>query len=150
MKYAFLFLFIFSFFLVSNNSFATIKSFKDSQNLTIISQFMQDNLEDLPVAYRINDKKLKSTQLNNCTEVTADSIIKDVANAIKVELRRFPDEELPVENALNDLKEYLDDQAFKKCEFDYQSYDHLSIHSNYYFNKENSVHVNMDIITLTH
>ena len=145
MKYAFLFLFL----LISKNSFATIKSFNDSQSLIEISQFMQDNLEDLSVAYRISDKKLKLTQINNCTEVTADSIIKDVANAIKVELRRFPDEELPVEGAINDLKEYLGDQAFKKCIFDYQSYDHLNIHSIYYFNKENSVHVNVDIITLS-
>ena len=147
MKYAFLFLF--SFLLNSKNSFASIKSFKDSQSLTEISQFMQDNLEDLPVAYRIGDKKLKSPPTNNCTEVTPDSIIKDVVNAIKVELRRFPDEELPVEDAINDLKEYLGDQTFKKCIFDYQSYEHLNIRTTYYLNRDNSVHVNVDIITLS-
>lgn len=144
MKYAFLILFsAFSF-----SSYArTINSFNDSQAIVTIANFMFENAEDLPVSTRISDKKLKLDDTSNCKTATTSEILNEVWMALNTVLKFYPDEELPTEEALNDLADYLGNDTYKKCTV-FQSNNHLLVSSTYFFNTTDTTHVKVDTITL--
>ena len=139
MKYAFLFLA--SLLLNSPSLYAhPINSFDESQAIVNISHFMVDSTEDMPVSVRISDKKLSIADVSTCKDVAASDVVNEVSLAIKNVLRFYPDEELPIEDALNDLADYLGTETYKKCIF-LQNNTHQNLRAAYFFNSKNIKHV---------
>lgn len=146
MKYAFLVLFTVFF---SSNVFArTITSFKDSESLTAIAQFMYDVAEDVPVSIRLTDKKINVTDLSLCAEVTADDVRSEVEKSIKKVLRFFPDDEVPFEQAIVDLEDYLDGRTYKKCTFENKA-SQSQTRTVYFTDVTNKIHLRLDNVALT-
>lgn len=146
MKYALLFLFI----LFSNlqPSYAkNIKSFSDSTALTNIAQFMIESSEDLPVSNRISDMRLVVKDTSSCVQVNKEAVINDVGSAIFNVLRFYPDEELPIEEALSDLSDYLKSDSYFKCVYSQNNIQALKSVT-YYFDIKNEIHVKVDTIAL--
>ncbi len=148
MKYALTFLFsfitIFITLLYSENSYArTITHFRDSDALTTMAQFMYDAAEDLPQSIKMSDKKMNIKDTKNCVTVSADDVFQDVSRAIKKIIRFYPDEELPFEQALIDLEDYLDHQSFKKCTMEKVT-PQSRILISYFLDKHDLIHVRLD------
>ncbi len=144
MKYALL-LFIFSF--TQTASARTITSFKNSDAITAVTQFMSDVRDDLPQSVLITDKKIALKDSSNCIDVSVAAVMDDAIKGIKKVLRFYPDEELPIEQALIDLEDYLDNKSFKKCLFERTTKDHL-IKTTYFLDTTNKIHLRMDNRTL--
>ncbi len=147
MKYAFFIsLLLLSNVVLSNDNH--IKSFNDSIALTTISQFLEDASEDADISTRISDKKLKIKDPSICVDATSADALKDAQFAIRGVLRLYPDEDLPIEEALVDLKSYLSNVYLKKCIYmNVQS--HKKVQSIYYFNAAGDIHLKLDIVTLS-
>jgi hypothetical protein len=108
---------------------------------------MVDNAEDMPIQVRISDKKLVLKDTSKCKAVTSAQVRSIVESAINSIFKLYPDEELPVEEALSDLLDYLGTAPLKKCDIS-QSNDHMKVNSVYIFDSSNQVHVKVDTITL--
>lgn len=145
MKYAILFCVLSTFSSITHAR--SIKSFSDSQAITTISEFMMDSASDTTSSYRFSDKKLKLKDTSSCVDVNASDVIKEVENAIKNVLRYYPDEELPVEEAISDLTDYLENNSYKKC-IVFQTIKKQSVRSVYFFDSRDVKHVKVDTITL--
>lgn len=146
MKYAFYFFFLS--LLASSPLFArTITSFNDSPALVTIAQFMIDNAEDMAVSSRISDKKLKVNDQSACEVVSSSLVIAEVQSAIKSVLRMYPDEELPLEEAMNDLQDYVGTGSLVKCNV-IQINQHKKILVSYFFDSTDKIHVKVDTVTL--
>ena len=68
---------------------------------------MYDVSEDMPSSYRLTDKKINVKDFSKCTTVDADAVLDDVESSIKKVLRYYPDEDVPFEQAIVDLEDYL-------------------------------------------
>jgi hypothetical protein len=149
MKYAFS-VFILSIFVTfsSNANARSITSFRDSQAILAVAQFMYDVAEDMPVSTRIGDRKLNLKDFSKCTEVSSDEVYNDVEEAIKKVLRFYPDEDIPFEQALVDLEDYIDHKMYKKCNFEKKNAQSKVI-SAYYVDTSDKIHLRLDNITLT-
>ena len=146
MKYAILFLLLI--LLNLSPSYAKdIKSFSDSIALTSIAQFMIDSADDLPLSNRISDVKLAVKNISSCVQVDKQTVMNDVANAILNVLHFYPDEELPIENALNDLSDYLSSNEYYKCDYSKNNIQ-LTKNVTYYMDAKNEIHVKVDTIAL--
>ena len=146
MKYAF---FIFSFFIFSQSSFArSINSFSDSQALSTIAEFMMDSASDSISSKLISDKKIKIKDGQACTLVNANDVIKAVESAINTVLRLYPDEELPVEEAISDLRDYLQNKTYHKCSF-FQTKSHSSFSGEYFVDSSDKIHVKVDTVIVS-
>lgn len=144
MKYALL---LFSVLFTASVQARSITSFKDSYALLSIAQFMSDAKEDLPHAVLLSDKKINIKDASACVKVSSADVIEEATVAIKKVLRFYPDEELPIDEALSDLEDYLDNKSFKRCLFEKTTKDHL-IKTTYFMNAGNSIHLRVDNITL--
>lgn len=149
MKYAFFILA--SLILLSSHSAYSqdraITSFKDSEALLTIAEFMRENAEDLKVSFRISDKKLKVLKTDACISVTGQAVIKDVQSAVNTFLRLFPDEELPLEEAFSDLSVYLGNSRLKKCDVS-RTDNQKQVQTAYYYDESDKIHIKVDTITL--
>jgi hypothetical protein len=146
MKYAFFICIIFSLYAptcFSNN----ISQFSDSLAINSIAQFLSDNAEDMPISARISDKKLFIPDTSRCTMASSLEVILQVEAAINKVLRLFPDEEQPIDEAINDLTQYLGPGPYTKCQFNYRNNQKI-INSVYYFDRTDLIHVKVDTITL--
>lgn len=129
-------------------SFAvTITSFNDSPAIMNVIEFIKDSASDLKVSNLISEKKLKVTDLSKCTEVKAVAVLAEIETAIHNVLRYYPDEELPLDDAYNDLITLLGSHTYKKCTFTFAD-EKKKIKTNYFFNESGSVHIKVDTITL--
>jgi hypothetical protein len=149
MKYALSILGL-SFFIAVNSSDAnarTITSFSQSDAITAVAQFMYDAGEDIPVSTRITDKKIDIKDLSNCPVVSAQDVLEDVDSAIRKVMRFYPDEDVPFEEALADMEEYLDNQTYKKCTL-INTKSHSLVTSSYYVSSDDKIHLRLDNITL--
>ncbi len=144
MKYALL-IFAFAIFSISSSYARSIKSFSDSQALLTISAFMIDTASDSPSSYRISDKKLKLKDTSACVDVNASVVIKEVKNAINGVLRLYPDEELPVDEAISDLTDYLENSSYKMCII-YQDNSLVKMKTIYFFDSSDKKHVKVDTV----
>lgn len=145
MKYA---LFFFAFLFDATTSQArTITSFKNSEALLTVAQFMSDVRDDLPTSVLLTDKKIVIKDTSLCTSVSSDDVFQTAVIGIKKVLRFYPDDELPVEQALIDLEDYLDQKNFKKCLFEKTTKDHI-IKTAYFLDAADKIHLRMDIRTL--
>ena len=93
------------------------------------------------------DKKINLKELSNCVTVTSEQVLDDVDSAIRKVMRFYPDEDVPFEEALNDLEDYLDHQSYKKCSL-YKKDSHSVTRSSYYVNSNDKIHLRLDNITL--
>lgn len=147
MKCAFLFFAILISISSTPSMARTITSFSDSQALMTVAQFMIDNAEDMPISSRISDKKLKVPDPSICEAVSSEKVLKEVSSAIKIVLRLYPDEELPIEEAMEDLRDYISPGPLKKCTVT-QSNQYKKINVSYFFDSTDKIHVKVDTITL--
>lgn len=146
MKYAFLF---FALVLSVPTSFAvTITSFNDSPALMNVLEFIKDSASDLKVSNRISEKKMTIKDASQCIDVKASAVMNEIQLAIQNVLRYYPDEELPLEEAYDDLSTLLGSHTFKKCT-SFSSHEHSKIKTVYFVNAADSVHIKVDTITLT-
>jgi hypothetical protein len=149
MKYA-LSLLCLSFYIATSSidaSARTITSFRQSESITTIAEFMYDAGEDIPVSTRMTDKKINLKDTSKCVTVTSQEVLEDVDTAIRKIMRFYPDEELPFEEALIDMEDYLDHQTFKKCILIKKRAQSL-VRSSYYLNSDDKIHLRLDNITL--
>nr|BDT28896.1 hypothetical protein BHI3_23620 [Bacteriovorax sp. HI3] len=126
----------------------TINSFRDSDAITGIAQFMYDVSEDMPSSYRLTDKKINIKDFSKCTTVGADAVLDDVESSIKKVLRYYPDEDVPFEQAIVDLEDYLDHAKFKKCQFEKKNAQ-SKVLSTYYVDASDKIHLRVDNVLLT-
>lgn len=144
MKYAFLFLAI---LFVQSASAITITSFNDSPALLNILEFIKDSASDLKTSNRISEKKMTIADPSKCAEAKAPAVLNEIEVAIHNVLRYYPDEELPLDEAYDDLITLLGSHTFKKCTF-YYSNDKMKMKTVYFENAADSVHIKVDTITL--
>jgi hypothetical protein len=147
MKVAIFFIFISMSFSLSANTFRRIHEFQDSASISTISQFLKDASEDVEVSTRISDKKMKVRDIELCNPANSEKALKEAELVIKSVLRLYPDEELPFEEALGDLENYLDNREFTRCNI-VQIKANKKIQSVYYFDSLDEVHLKLDIISL--
>ena len=148
MKYAFFILFTIITSASSVASARTIFSFNDSEAITTVAQFMYDVAEDVPVSTRITDKKINIKDYSRCSDVTAEEALLDFEKSVKRVLKFYPDEEIPFEQALIDMEDYLDHKDYKKCMFENKS-SQSSIKTTYYVNVSDKIHLRLDNVALT-
>ena len=147
MKVAIFFIFFVLSFGVSANTFRHIQSFQDSASISSIAQFLKDASEDVSVSTRISDKKMKVRDFELCTPASSQKALKEAEVVIKSFLRLYPDEELPFEEALGDLENYLDNREFTRCTI-VQIKSNKKIQSIYYYDFLDEVHLKLDVISL--
>jgi hypothetical protein len=148
MKYAFS---IFTVLIIALNpscaSARTIYSFKDSDAIMTVAQFVYDVAEDVRVASKLTDKKVY-VDLSKCADVGASDVLSDVESSINRVLRFYPDEDIPFEQAFLDLEDYLDNRVYKKCSFHEKS-SHSETVSTYYTDVSDKIHLRLDNVALT-
>lgn len=126
----------------------TIHSFRQSEAISAVAQFMYDVAEDIPVGARLSDKKVKITDFSKCTKVDASEVLDHVEKTIKRVLRVYPDEEIPFDQALIDFEDYLDHQTYRKCIFERKSSQTLT-KTTYYASLDDKIHLRVDTIALS-
>lgn len=147
MKYALSFL-LFSFvFSAEMASARTITSFRDSDAISTLAQFIYDVAEDVPVSVRLSDKKINIKDFSECKDVSASLVLGDIETSIKKVLRYYPDDDVPFLQALIDMEDYLDGRTYKKCVFEKKSAQSKTI-STYYADLSNKIHVRLDNVLL--
>lgn len=145
MKYAFLFLFL-SLSLIAPAQSRTITSFKKSDAITTIAQFMYEAGGDLQEQIRISDRKIASVNYKECKLVATEVVIDHALSSIKEVLRYYPDEDLPFEEAISDFEDYFDSQVFHSCSFVKRT-KNSTINSIYYVDTSDRIHLRIDKIT---
>lgn len=148
MKYALFILFTVLVSVSTEASARTITSFRDSDAISTIAQFMYDVAEDVPVSFKLSDKKINIKDFSQCTDVEASKVLDHVESSIKKVLRYYPDEDVPFEQALIDMEDYLDGRTYKKCVFEKKSAQ-SKIVSTYYADVSNKIYVRLDNVALT-
>lgn len=148
MKYAF---FILSILLSFQSAIAApsapIRSFDDSEALATVVQFMNDVKEDLPNAVTLSDKKTIIKETTKCTEVSSEEVFTETFKGIKKVLRFYPDEELPLEEAVTDLESYLGTKSYRRCVFEKTTREHI-IKTIYFEALKDKTHLRVDNWTL--
>lgn len=117
----------------SSETLTQMRSLKDSSSLTIVREFMTSVRADLESYYVINDRHLKLPAKHICTMKTKADVVRLVTKSIMHTLKLYPDEELPVEEAILDLKSYLRADTYEMCTFSRvvkeEKYEHTLFYS---------------------
>lgn len=145
MKYAH-FVFILSALFIQAAHARSVTSFKKSDSLTAIAQFLYEVGPDLPSSVKLSDRKVSEIDFQRCVLVSTEVVLDDAEKSIRQVLRYFPDEEVPFEEALTDLEDYLDNQSFYQCFF-HKTAKHFSVNSTYYVDASDRIHLRLDKIT---
>lgn len=146
MKYA---LVIFSFFLVclsANVEARTITSFKKSDAITGLAQFLYEVAPDLPESVKLSDRKIANLDYSKCQKVESALVLEIVERSVRHVLRYFPDEEVPFEEAIYDLDDYLDGATYYQCNLSKKS-KHTNVQSFYFADNADKIHLRLDKIT---
>ncbi len=149
MKYTLTFLFLTAFCLTSLNSASAreIQSFKDSDALINLTQFLYDVGEDLEVSLKISDKKVTIKDTSKCTTSAAGEALTLFEKAVMKVLRYYPDEDVPFEQAMTDLNDYLNNVRLKKCLFEKETKQSL-VKTTYFEDASGKIHLRIDTIHL--
>jgi hypothetical protein len=149
MKYTltFLFLAIVSISSLGNVSAREIQSFKDSDALIGLTQFLYDVGEDLEVSLKISDKKVTIKDTSKCTTTAAGEALTLTEKAVMKVLRFYPDEDVPFEQAMIDLADYLNNVRLKKCLFEKVTKQSL-VKTTYFEDASGKIHLRIDTIQL--
>jgi hypothetical protein len=144
MKYAAFFICL---LVLSFNTYArTITSFKQSDAIQSISNMLSENDEDLQTAFKISDKKYAIRDMSKCGPVDPSVAWHAFKDAIDSLTKLFPDEEIPVQEALNDMKDYLDNTPLTLCKFFYNNSEKQTVML-YFFDKSDKIHLRVDRVT---
>lgn len=143
MKYAAFFI---SLFILTSVQARTIFSFNDSIALQSISSMLTDYTEDLHVSYRISDKKNIIKDQSRCEQVGSDVALDAFKEAINAVLKVFPDEEIPYNEALNDMKDYLDVAPLTLCKYVRPGIE-TQVVTLYFFNNKDKIFLRIDKTT---
>ena len=122
MKYAHFILILTVVFIQSAHA-RTVTSFKKSDSLTAMAQFLYEVAPDVPASVKLSDRKVALIEYKSCQLVGTSVVLEDAEDSIRRVLRYFPDEEVPFEEALVDLEDYLDGQKFYQCFFLHTSHE---------------------------
>ena len=122
-----------------------IQSFKSSQALMALSQFLYDVGEDLEFSIKISDKRIIIKDSALCSTTNSNDAIASAEKALMKVLRFYPDEELPFEQAMLDLEDYLEGGRLKKCLFVKETKQNI-IHTIYYEDFSGKAHFRIDTI----
>ena len=71
----------------------------------------------------------------------------DVDLAIRKVMRFYPDEDVPFEQALSDMEDYLNNQSYKKCSLIKKTAQSIT-KTSYYMSSNDKIHLRLDNITL--
>ncbi len=112
MKYALL---VFSLLLSINIFSREINSISNSPAINEIVSFINDNREEFASYYKISDKVFEIKNYEGCSVVGDQEIAKDFSKSFKLILAKYPDEELPFDEAIADLKNFLDHKSYYRC-----------------------------------
>jgi hypothetical protein len=140
MKYA---VFFISLFIIFSLEARTITSFNQSSAILMIANSLSENSEDLKTSFIISDKKIKLNPEAKCEAVDANNALIAFKFAMDNVLKMFPDEEIPYEEALNDMKDYLDNQPLTLCKILHKNSKH-KILTLYYFDRSDKIHLKID------
>lgn len=118
---------------LNSEPLAQIKTLKDSPSLTIVREFMAEVRADLETYYVVSDRNLKLPAKHLCTVKTKAEVVRIITKSIMHTLKLYPDEELPVSEAIADLKSYLRAETYEMCTFSKvvkeEKYDHSLFYS---------------------
>lgn len=143
MKYAFIILSL----LISFNIFAkNIQSLNDSDAIVQISMFMNENHEDFASIVKISDKKINVPNKIIPSVVHASDVLNAYQQSFRIIMSKYPDEELPYEEALSDMEDYLDNQDYKRYDIDQNFFSDHDRKSIYFQSLDDKIHLRMDII----
>ena len=125
----------------------SITSLRQSDAITAVAEFLYDVGEDVQESTRLTDKKIILKDLSSCVTVTSQKVLDDVHLAIRKVMRFYPDEDVPFEQALTDLEDYLDNQSYKKCTMLNKTTKSIT-RTSYFMNSNHKIHLCLDNITL--
>ncbi|MCK6596336.1 MAG: hypothetical protein L6Q33_14140 [Bacteriovoracaceae bacterium] len=94
-----------------------LTSLSQSESFTTIREFMAEVHEDLESYYLISDKNFKLPPEAVCVSKTKAEVVRTLTKSIMHTLKLYPDEELPVSEAVEDLKLYLYEANYKTCTY---------------------------------
>lgn len=123
-----------------------ITSFKKSDALLNLTQFMYEVGPDMAENVRLSDRKVSVIRFEECSIVTSDDVLDLTARYIKKVIRYYPDEDIPFEEALMDLENYLDYREYHKCLIE-KRHKNSKVESIYFADKSNKIHLRIDKIT---
>ena len=125
----------------------SITSLRQSDAIMAVAEFLYDVGEDVQESTRITDKKINLKDLSNCLTVTSQDVLDDVDLAIRKVMRFYPDEDVPFEQALSDMEDYLNNQSYKKCSLIKKTAQSIT-KTSYYMSSNDKIHLRLDNITL--
>jgi len=143
MKYAAFFI---SLFIFISAQARTITSLRQSDAIQAISSMLSDNAEDLKVSFRISDKKNTINDVTKCARVESNHALMAFKEAMDSVLKIFPDEEIPYYEALDDMKDYLDETPLTLCKYAHAGLE-TQVVTLYYFDKGDKIHLRIDKTT---
>ena len=144
MKYAAFFICLFISIQISTSAEArTIFSFKQSDAIQSIANMLSENAEDLKVSFQISDKKNIIKDTTQCSQVESNVALLSFKEAMDSVLRMFPDEEIPYNEAMADMKDYLDMTPLTLCKFVRAGIE-TQVITLYFFDKSDKIHLRID------
>jgi hypothetical protein len=143
MKYALLiFSILFSFNIFSRE----INFLSQSSSINEVISYMNDNREEFASYYKLSDKAFEIKNYEGCVVVSDKEIIRDFQKSFKLILSKFPDEELPFNDALMDLENYLDHQSYYQCSKVGSNSNGDKVEVHYYQSLNKEIHLRIDNI----
>ena len=125
----------------------SITSLRQSDAISAVVEFLYDVGEDVQETTRLTDKKIILKDLSKCPTVTSQDVLDDVDSAIRKVMRFYPDEDVPFEQALYDMEDYLDNQSYRKCTIIKKNKQSVT-KSSYYVNSNHNIPLLLANITL--
>ena len=144
MKYA---LIIFSLIFSLQVNARQIQSLSSSYAINQILSYLNDNVEEFHAVYRLSDKSFVIKDASNCSNVEARDVALEVKKSFDKILLKFPDEELPFNEAVIDLKDFLDNRSYLRCVNNSINSRNEKVQSIFYISQNdvnNQIHLRMD------
>jgi hypothetical protein len=144
MKYA---LIIFSLLFSLQVNARHVESLSSSYAINQILSYLNDNVEEFHAVYRLSDKSFVIKDVSKCSQVSAKDVALEVKKSFDKILLKFPDEELPFNEAFIDLKDFLDNQNYLRCANSSVNSRNELVQSIFYISQNdihNQIHLRMD------
>ncbi len=119
---------------------------KDSPSISIVRDFMNEVHSDLDSYYVIQDRNLKLPLKHSCVQKSKTEVVRMITKSIMHTLKFYPDEDLPISEAISDLKMYLKEDKYEMCSFSRIIKDEKFDHSLFY-SLDGAFFLRLDFIT---
>jgi hypothetical protein len=140
MKYAALFI---SLLLITSVQARTIYNINQSNALQVISNMLSEDAEDLGTSFQFTDKAITIKDVSKCTQVESKVALLSFKEAMDSVLKTFPDEPIPYDEALVDMKDYLGTAPLTLCKFLRAGLE-TEVLTLYFFNLSSKTHLRID------